>query len=74
MSAHTPGRVLIQRARMACQEVAQGPFTPLAFVHYESIGGERGWLLGYPIECGGGPGICWSDRSPSIAKATGSQS
>ena len=56
-------RVLIQRARQACEAVAEGPFTPLVFERYEYIGGERGWRLGYPIECIGGPGICWSDRS-----------
>lgn len=61
----------MQRARAECQAVALGPFTPVVFERYEYIGGERGWRLGYPIECGGGPGIAWSDRSqwPAIGRA-----
>jgi hypothetical protein len=74
---HTPGPTLIHRARMDCAVVAEGPFTPLVFERYEYIGGERGWLLGYPIECGAGSGICWSDQAharTAIAKATGTAS
>lgn len=46
----TPGRVLIQRSRMACSAVAVGPFTPIALERYEFIGGETGMTLGYPSE------------------------
>lgn len=70
--AATPASTLIRSARSACEAVAVGPFTPIAFERYEFIGGERGWMLGYPSETLGGHGcIVWSSRSqwPAIRPA-----
>ena len=75
MSAqHTPGPVLMRLARMDCEAVAEGQFTPIVLERYEFIGGERGVTLGYPSETGSGHGcIVWTHRAAS-AKATGSAS
>jgi hypothetical protein len=39
---------LIQLARMACEAVAEGAFTPIVFERCERIGGGVAVLLGYP--------------------------
>jgi hypothetical protein len=61
---------MMQRARLACAAIAAGPFTPVVFERYEFIGGERGWLLGYPSETVNGQGcIVWSCTSRWSASA-----
>ena len=66
---HTPGSVLIRRARLECEAIAIGPFTPIVLQPYGPwIGGERGMLLGYPSEAVSGHGcIVWNHRA-AIAK------
>ena len=60
----TPGTTLMRLARMDCDAVAHGPYTPLVFKPYEFIGGERGILLGYPshTKCGA-PMIVWDHKA-----------
>lgn len=54
------GKTLMQMARLACEQVASGPFTPLVFERYEYFGGECGWRLGYPSTTLAGLGcIVW---------------
>ena len=65
---HTPGPALMRAARMACEIVAAGPFSPIVIQPYGPlIGGECGFVLGRPIECGGGHGITWTHRATKTA-------
>lgn len=43
-------QTLIFMSRMACDSVAVGPFTPIVFERYNRIGGDSGWILGYPSQ------------------------
>lgn len=59
-----PAQILIREARTACEAVAVGPFAPVVFERYNFIGGERGWLLGYPTETAEGrSAIVWTHQA-----------
>lgn len=75
MAKFTPGTLLMQRARMACEAVAAGPFTPLVLKRYGPlIGGECGICLGYPSETVEGRGCLVWDHKPDAEKAVGASS
>jgi len=44
------GQRLMMEAKLDCQRIAEGAFTPVVFERYELIGGEKGITLGYPTE------------------------
>ncbi len=54
---------LIREARDSLRDVAAGEFTPIVLEAYEHIGGERGYLLGYPSETQDGHScMIWTHR------------
>lgn len=64
MSTRTPAPALVRQARMECNAVAVGPFTPIVLQPYELFGGEHGYALGYPSETVSGHGcIVWTHRA-----------
>lgn len=58
------GQRLMMEAKIECQRVAEGSFTPVVFERYELIGGEKGICWGYPSETVNGRGcIIWTHSS-----------
>lgn len=63
MARPIPAQTLIRMARLVCEAVAVGPFTPIVLQRYEFIGGERGFQLGYPSSTVDGRGcVVWSHK------------
>jgi hypothetical protein len=61
---------LIRTARMAAEANAVGPFTPVVIEPYSFIGGERGFLLGYPSESETGSAcVVWTHKPTPAAAA-----
>lgn len=65
---HTPAPVAMRRARLDCEAVAVGPFTPIVLERYTFIGGERGVRLGMPTQTEDGRGaIIWTHKATGEA-------